>query len=78
MAESSKPENSNNNAIRNDRKDLTRGSILDKVLLFAIPLMMTTMLQQLFNATDVAVVGRFASKEAMAALEAPARPMAVT
>ena len=68
MAESSKPENSNNNAIRNDRKDLTRGSILDKVLLFAIPLMMTTMLQQLFNATDVAVVGRFASKEAMAAV----------
>lgn len=50
------------------RKDLTRGSILDKVLLFAIPLMLTSMLQQLFNATDVAVVGRFASKEAMAAV----------
>lgn len=54
---------------RSDKlKDLTRGSILDKVLLFAIPLMMTTMLQQLFNATDVAVVGKFASKEAMAAV----------
>ena len=50
------------------RKDLTRGSILDKVLLFAIPLALTTMLQQLFNATDVAVVGKFASKEAMAAV----------
>ncbi len=49
-------------------KDLTRGSILDKVLLFAIPLALTTMLQQLFNATDVAVVGKFASKEAMAAV----------
>ncbi len=58
----------NKTASRNDRKDLTRGSILDKVLLFAIPLMMTSMLQQLFNATDVAVVGRFASKEAMAAV----------
>lgn len=55
-------------ANNNDRKDLTRGSILDKVLLFAIPLMLTSMLQQLFNATDVAVVGRFASKEAMAAV----------
>ena len=55
-------------AKKNDRKDLTRGSILDKVLLFAIPLMLTSMLQQLFNATDVAVVGRFASKEAMAAV----------
>ena len=51
-----------------DRKDLTKGSILDKVLLFAIPLALTSMLQQLFNATDVAVVGRFASKEAMAAV----------
>ncbi len=58
----------NKTAAKNDRKDLTRGSILDKVLLFAIPLMMTSMLQQLFNATDVAVVGRFASKEAMAAV----------
>ena len=51
-----------------DSKDLTRGSILDKVLLFAIPLAVTSMLQQLFNATDVAVVGQFASKEAMAAV----------
>ena len=48
--------------------DLTEGSIVDKVLLFAIPLMMTSMLQQLFNATDVAVVGKFASMEAMAAV----------
>lgn len=48
--------------------DLTTGSIVDKVLLFAIPLMLTSMLQQLFNATDVAVVGKFASKEAMAAV----------
>lgn len=51
-----------------DRKDLTKGSIIDKVLLFAVPLALTSMLQQLFNATDVAVVGRFASKEAMAAV----------
>ena len=48
--------------------DLTSGSIVDKVLLFAIPLMLTSMLQQLFNATDVAVVGKFASMEAMAAV----------
>ena len=52
----------------NKDSDLIEGSIVDKVLLFAIPLMMTSMLQQLFNATDVAVVGKFASKEAMAAV----------
>ena len=50
------------------KEALTEGTIVDKVLLFALPLMITSMLQQLFNATDVAVVGRFASKEAMAAV----------
>lgn len=49
-------------------QDLTSGSIFDKVLAFAIPLALTSMLQQLFNATDVAIVGRFASKQAMAAV----------
>lgn len=47
---------------------LTSGTILDKALKFAIPLALTSMLQQLFNATDVAIVGRFASKQAMAAV----------
>lgn len=54
--------------IKNRDTDLTRGSILDKVLLFAIPLALTSMLQQLFNAADVAVVGKFASANAMAAV----------
>lgn len=48
--------------------DLLSGSILDKILIFAIPLALTSILQQLFNAADVAVVGRFASKQAMAAV----------
>lgn len=48
--------------------DLTEGPIVNKVLLFAVPLMLTSMLQQLFNATDIAVVGKFASMEAMAAV----------
>lgn len=48
--------------------DLTRGTILDKVLKFALPLALTSMLQQLFNAADVAVVGKFASAHAMAAV----------
>ena len=48
--------------------DLTEGPIVDKVLLFAIPLMLTSILQQLFNAADIAVVGKFASTEALAAV----------
>lgn len=50
------------------KMDLTRGSILDKVLKFAVPLAVTSILQQLFNAADVAVVGKFASANAMAAV----------
>ncbi len=48
--------------------DLLHGSIMDKVLMFALPLAVTGILQQLFNAADVAVVGQFAGKNAMAAV----------
>ncbi|MBQ4304083.1 MAG: MATE family efflux transporter, partial [Lachnospiraceae bacterium] len=48
--------------------DLLNGSIGDKLLIFALPLAATGILQQLFNAADVAVVGQFAGKNAMAAV----------
>ncbi len=48
--------------------DLLSGSIVDKLLKFALPLALTGIMQQFFNAMDVMVVGRFASKEAMAAV----------
>ncbi|MCQ2515239.1 MAG: MATE family efflux transporter [Saccharofermentans sp.] len=48
--------------------DMITGSLGDKIILYAIPLALTGILQQLFNAADVAVVGRFAGKEAMAAV----------
>lgn len=48
--------------------DMLHGGIAGKLLLFALPLAATGMLQQLFNAADVAVVGRFAGKNAMAAV----------
>ena len=48
--------------------DLLHGSIADKLLLFALPLALTGMMQQLFNAADIAVVGRFVGKNAMAAV----------
>ena len=46
------------------------GSMWDKILLFALPLAAGSMLQQLFNSVDAAVVGRFASSEALAAVGA--------
>ena len=48
--------------------DMLNGSLWNKILLFVLPLAATTILQQLFNAADVAVVGRFVGKEAMAAV----------
>ncbi len=48
--------------------DMCHGSLADKILMFAIPLMASSMLQLLFNAADVIVVGRFAGKESLAAV----------
>ncbi len=50
------------------RIDMTSGSLGDKIIKYTIPLAATGILQQLFNAADVAVVGRFSGKEAMAAV----------
>lgn len=48
--------------------DMLHGPMVGKMLLFALPLAAGSILQQLFNAVDVAVVGRFASSEALAAV----------
>ena len=53
---------------RNREIDMLHGSIAPKVLRFALPIALTGILQQMFNAADVAVVGQFASKYAMAAV----------
>lgn len=48
--------------------DILHGSIWDKVLAFALPLAATSVLQQLFNSADVAVVGQFSGSKALAAV----------
>ncbi len=48
--------------------DMLHGPLLGKILIFALPLAASSILQQLFNSVDVAVVGRFASSEALAAV----------
>ena len=48
--------------------DLLNGSIWDKILMFALPLAASSILQQLFNSADVAVVGQFAGSRALAAV----------
>ena len=48
--------------------DMLQGSLFDKILIFAMPMAFSMILQQLFNSADVAVVGRFDSPQAMAAV----------
>ena len=48
--------------------DMCSGPILSKMLVFAIPLMLSSILQLLFNAADIVVVGRFAGSNALAAV----------
>ena len=48
--------------------DMTRGRLLTQVLAFALPIMLSGILQLLFNAADTIVVGRFAGNEALAAV----------
>ena len=44
------------------------GSIMKKMLMFAIPLVCSSVLQLLFNAADIVVVGRFAGDNSLAAV----------
>ena len=48
--------------------DMTHGTLWNKLLIFALPLAASSILQQLFNSVDTAVVGRFASSRALAAV----------
>lgn len=44
---------------RVDMRDLTKGPILSQILMFALPLIATSVLQLMFNTADIVVVGRF-------------------
>ena len=48
--------------------DMCNGPILKKMLIFALPLMLSSILQLLFNAADIVVVGRFAGDDSLAAV----------
>ncbi len=57
-------------ASRNHDLDMCTGPLFGKIVLFALPIMAMNILQLLFNAADMIVVGRFAGREALAAVGA--------
>ena len=48
--------------------DMCNGSIMDKLISFALPLMLSGILQLMFNAVDIVVVGRFSGSQSLAAV----------
>ncbi len=53
---------------RKNSIDMLNGPLLGKIIYFALPIAFCNILQQTFNATDTAVVGRFAGSQALAAV----------
>ncbi|MBQ3865720.1 MAG: MATE family efflux transporter, partial [Clostridia bacterium] len=52
----------------NNRIDMTKGPIFGKLIRFAVPVLLTNLLQQLYNVADTMVVGKFDGKVALAAV----------
>ena len=48
--------------------DMCNGTLMDKLISFSLPLMLSGILQLLFNAVDIIVVGRFPGRQALAAV----------
>ena len=59
-------------AVKNNKYeiDMCSGTIMDKLISFSLPLMLSGILQLMFNAVDIVVVGRFTGSEALAAVGA--------
>ncbi len=55
---------------RYKQQDLTTGTILKTLLLFAVPMILGNLLQQIYNITDTIIVGRFIGADALAAVGA--------
>ena len=55
---------------RTKELDMLNGALLPKLMMFSLPLALTGILQLLFNAADVIVVGKFAGSTSLAAVGA--------
>ncbi|MBR1918046.1 MAG: MATE family efflux transporter [Spirochaetales bacterium] len=55
-------------SIHSNKIDMLNGSIWNKLIIFSFPIILSSLMQQLFNSADIAVVGRFAGSHALAAV----------
>ena len=56
--------------LKKQNVDATTGSLLQKIIIYSIPLLLTTLIQQLFNAVDIIVLGNMADTAAVASVAA--------
>ena len=56
--------------LKKQKLDMLNGSIWNKLPVFALPIAATGILEQLFNASDIAIVGNFAQTDKTAAVAA--------
>jgi len=56
------------NTVKKYEIDMSKGSVFKNMVLFAVPLILSSLLQLLFNAADVVIVGRFEGEIALAAV----------
>lgn len=64
-------------AVSSGKTDMTTGSITGKVFIFAVPIIIGNVLQQLYTTIDTLVIGRFAGTESLAAIGTSAQPIEV-
>ena len=55
--------------------DMTQGPIMRRVVLFALPICLGNVLQQLYNTIDLLVIGNFASTQSLAAVGTSGQPV---
>ena len=60
-----------------DKIDMTKGSIMRDVIMFAIPMIIGNILQQLYTTVDTLVVGNFCGKTSLAAIGTSSQPVEV-
>lgn len=60
-----------------DKVDMTTGSIMGKVLLFALPIVLGNVLQQLYTTVDTLVIGRYCGYTSLAAMGTSSQPVEV-
>ena len=60
-------------SVRQEKRDLTTGSVTSTMLLFAVPMILGNVLQQCYNLADTWIVGKFVGQGLSRQLGAPIR-----